>query len=162
MTTMRSQIMHRVPSSFALLTWILLSSAGCGHGHEDHGHAEHTPTAQEDHGSGAQLTLNGGEKWQVDEHTRESATKIAELVEGVQTLHSTSDAQALGKALDEELDTLVRRCTMTGPAHDQLHVFLVALFPKVETLKAESDLETLQLAKAEIGELLEAFASHFE
>ncbi len=153
--------MHRLPSNIAFLTWILLCSAGCGHGHEDHGHAEHAP-AQESHGSGAGLTLNGGEKWQVDEHTRESATKIAELVDGAQTLHTASDARALGKALDEELDTLVRRCTMTGPAHNQLHVFLVALFPKVETLKAENDIETLQLARVEIGELLEAYAMHFE
>ncbi len=51
---------------------------------------------------------------------------------------------------------------MTGPAHDQLHVFLVALFPRVEALMKEPDTGALEQAREEIGSLLKAYSDHFE
>ena len=157
--------MHLRSTKIAALAHALLFLAGCGHGHghgdhEDPAHAEHE--AHQSHGPGLQLTLDDGRKWQVDEPTRESAAKIASLAADAESVASVEDARALGKALDEELDTLVRRCKMTGPAHDQLHVFLVALFPEVEALEQKTDLGELQAARAEIGELLEAYSTHFE
>ncbi len=153
--------MNRTSSKIVFLAGVSLFLAGCGHGHGDH--AQSGPaTSHESHGSELQLALNDGKKWQVDEPTRESATKIAQLVDEAETLHSVADARALGKALDEELDTLVQNCKMTGPAHDQLHVFLVALFPEVEALKEKTNVEGLQRARSEIGSLLEAYETHFE
>ncbi len=51
---------------------------------------------------------------------------------------------------------------MTGPAHDQLHVFLVALFPQVEALEKKTEVADLQLARTEIGDLLAAYEAHFQ
>ncbi len=167
---------------------ILLCLMGCGHGSGDHGSGDHgsgdhgsgdqgsgdhdpgdhvsSPAAHDpghgSHGTELQLTLNNGDKWPVDEHTRTSAKKIAGLVNSSETIHSVEDARTLAGALDEELDVLVRGCTMTGPAHDQLHMFLVALFPKVEELKEKTDTSDLQSTREEIGSLLEAYENHFE
>ncbi len=155
---------------------VLLCLTGCGHGqgehgneaHEvDHGSAEHDhPTHAEpdhdDHGAEPRLALNDGEKWPVDEHTRASAARIVEVLDDQRTIGSVEDARTLGTALDEELDTLVKGCTMTGAAHDQLHVFLVALFPKVEELQEGTDVERLGLVRGEIASLFEEYGDHFE
>ena len=152
---------------------VLLCLSACHHdqahsGHEaDHGShgSEPRPSSEAEHGSEhseLQLTLDDGRKWPVDEHTRISAEKIAKLVRDAPVIRSPDDARALGEALDEELDVLVKGCTMTGPAHDQLHVFLVALIPRVEALSTETDVDALGRIREEIGSLLEAYETHFE
>lgn len=152
-------IMHRGASELAAITCLLLCLAGCGHTPEDHGQHE---SGHAGHAFGLQLTLNEGEKWPVDEHTRVSAARLTELVGDSEPLLSVEDARTLAEELDEELDSLVKGCTMTGRAHEQLHVFLVALFPKVEELKTRTDVEDLRIARAEIGALLAAYEEHFE
>ncbi len=158
--------MKRKPPAVTVLPCILLFLLGCGHGAGDQGHAKQghakQETEHENHGSQPRLALDNGKKWQVDEHTRASAAKITELVDSSRPIHSVEDARALADALDKELDALVKGCTMTGPAHDQLHVFLVALFPRVEELKEKTDGRDLQSVGDEIGSLLEAYATHFE
>ncbi len=173
--------MKITPSKITAAAGLLLCLLGChgheGHGHDedqghadqghadqghdDQGHDEHEP-GHDSHGDGLQLALNEGKKWPVDDSTRASATKLAALVTDAGSIKTVDDARALGTALDQELDTLVKGCKMTGPAHDQLHLFLVALFPQVEALKNETDGEDLQRAGAEIGTLLEAYSNHFE
>ena len=138
---------------------LFLCLAGCGHGHEDH--ARHEPG----HGRQAaepELRLDDGKKWQVDEHTRASAARIKEMVGESGALDSLEAARALGERLDGELDVLVKGCTMTGAAHDQLHVWLVALVPRVEALKVETDVADLRSVRAEIDSLLAAYEAHFE
>ncbi len=152
-------IIHRGFSELAAITCLLLYLAGCGHHPEDHGQHE---SGHAEHASGLQLTLDEGEKWPVDEHTRVSAARLTELVGDSEPLLSVEDARTLAEELDEELDSLVKGCTMTGRAHEQLHVFLVALFPKVEELKTRTDVEDLRIARAEIGALLAAYEEHFE
>ncbi len=154
-----------------VVTGIVLCLFGCHHegdGHEADGHQAdgHQADGHQADGheadQGLELTLNDGEKWPVDDSTRESATRLAGLVGGVESIGSVEDARALGKALDQELDTLVKGCKMTGPGHDQLHVFLVALFPQVEALEKQADLAELQQTREEIGGLLEAYEAHFD
>ncbi len=183
---------QRPAATIGIISLILLFLAGCGHGPDhssdqgtghgadqgtdqgtdhgadhgtdhgtDHGDAAHEPGV-EGHGSEFQLTLNNGEKWPVDEHTRQSAARIAGLFSRSETIHTVDDARALAEALDAELDVLVQGCTMTGPAHDQLHVFLVALFPQVKALKEEAEVGDLQMVTEKTGRLLAAYEEHFE
>ena len=146
-------------SGLAALTCIFLCLAGCGHHSDDH--AQHE-AGHESHASELQLTLDEGKKWQVDEHTRLSAARITEILSGAEAIHSADDARALAEQLDGELKNLVNGCTMTGSAHDQLHVVLVALFPKVEALKNKTDVADLRGVRAEIGSVLATYESHFE
>ncbi len=159
--------MRATSSLFAISIYSLLLLVGCGHGH-GHGHGDHAHSEPEAHTSppdpvsGPRLTLNNGEKWQVDPPTRESAARLAALAADTEAINRVEDARTLGQALDAELDTLVRGCKMTGPAHDQLHVFLLALFPQVQALQEKTAIEDLRSAREQIGDLLEAYASHFE
>ncbi len=154
--------MYRISTSLAALTAVLcLTACGHGHGQDDHAQPGHE-TGHESHASEAQLTLDGGKKWQVDDSTRASAARLAGLLEDADPALTLDGARALGQALDEELDVLVKGCKMTGPAHDQLHVFLVALFPQVEALRQETDPAALERARDEVGSLLAAYDRHFE
>ncbi len=159
--------------TLAALICSLLIMAGCGHhpeGHDDHasGHdaqgADHAAQGadHETHSYGLQLQLNDGQKWPVDDHTRLSAQKLAELMAGSEPLQSVDDARALADKLNEELKSLIQGCTMTGPAHDQLHLFLAALLPKVEELKTQTEIEPLQDIRTNIDSLIVAYEQHFE
>jgi hypothetical protein len=108
------------------------------------------------------LELNDGEKWPVDEHTRRSAAKITDLVTASDHLQSVDEARLLAGDIDKELGQLVQGCTMTGPAHDQLHIWLVALFPKVAELKEHDHVADLQKTRDDISDLLQDYSAHFE
>lgn len=140
-----------------LLLVVLAALPGCGHHDESNeGHAKH-----EGHGQAVVLKLNHGEKWDVDEHTRASAVKIADLVQKAEAIEGVDDARRLATNLDSELASLVEGCRMKGAAHDQLHVFLMALFPQVERLKEGETLTELQQTRDEIHQLLVAYNQHF-
>ena len=85
-----------------------------------------------------------------------------DLIESPAHIESVHDIKALATAFDDELGVLVRGCTMTGPAHDQLHVFLTALFPKVAELKNKTDVKDLRTIREEIASFFDAYQEHFE
>jgi hypothetical protein len=98
------------------------------------------------------FTLNAGERWQVDEHTRTSVARIEAVVA------KGGDHTALSDAIEAELRALVKGCTMTGPGHDQLHVFLAHIFPLVKALKTDGAAAAL----TGIGDLMGAYHAAFE
>jgi|APSaa5957512622_1039677.scaffolds.fasta_scaffold43675_2 hypothetical protein len=150
----------------ALLVCALVCLWGCGHDTEGHGHTDHESGHESGHDEtlvvGVELTLNEGKKWSVDEHTRNSAARITELVAAVEDLQSIEQSKELAAELDKELNGLIQGCTMTGAAHEQLHVFLVAFLPQVGALKEGEDVHALRETREQIASLLVAYEEHFE
>ena len=107
------------------------------------------------------LSLNGTEKWQMDEHTRGVVKETHVTLMGGDT-SSVEGLQGLGNSLKEHTDGLIQGCTMEGAAHDELHVFLMAWIPSVESLRTTSDLEAGQATAAELKAMLETYGQHFE
>lgn len=103
------------------------------------------------------LSLNDGAKWELDAHTKDVMSKIVAVVE---VAPPSEPAVTLGTRLDELTQQLIRGCTMTGPPHDQLHVFLVKWLPAVERLKTVEAPES-EAAIAEVRALLATFDQHF-
>ena len=99
--------------------------------------------------------LDDGKKWQMDEHTRASVGRLGGLLDG-----AGDDLGALADAFDAEIQVLIKGCTMTGPAHDQLHVFLMAFIPRVEGLRQGG--EAAKATLAEIKTLFERYHVAFE
>lgn len=101
------------------------------------------------------LTLNDGEKWQTDDHTRQSILRMKELVE-------TTPPDSLGRALSGEINRLFEGCKLEGEAHSQLHTFLGELLAHVTGLYTTE--EATEQAK-EIGAIKKLFIeydAHFE
>ncbi|NQT64325.1 MAG: hypothetical protein HQ556_15295 [Candidatus Marinimicrobia bacterium] len=108
--------------------------------------AHHKETGHDDSPSG--LVLNDGEKWEMDEHTRISFAKMADSF--LNADHASMEATGLksvGGDLQTELDVLIQGCTMTGEAHNQLHVYLTGYIPAVKALTENGDMESAMQVK---------------
>lgn len=151
----------RTTSVIAFLCCAALFFGGCDHHSEGHDHSAQQ-TATEQPTAALALTLDNGEKWPTDEHTQQTASRMVARIASTENIHSRQEALDLAASLDEDLETLIAGCTMTGKAHDQLHVFLLALFPKVAALKEQTKLEELEHTHREIGSLFAAYQKHFE
>ena len=81
---------------------------------------------------GISLELNAGKRWKVKPemmvHLRAMEKELQEYSSA-----SASRKQQLPRSLKTNLEKLTASCTMSGPAHDQLHNWLV---PYMETINA--------------------------
>ena len=110
---------------FLPLAVLLLFLPGCKHqGHEEH--------------ASAPLSLNNGQKWKANAATTEGIHKMEALVSDC--LEKGSGLPELGDQLDNEFNSIIQQCTMTGEAHVQLHHFLLPLKEKINTLKENPDM----------------------
>lgn len=101
------------------------------------------------------LSLNDGEKWQVDDHTRQSIKRLTILVE-------QTPPEELGQAMAGEINLLFKGCTMTGPAHDQLHLILAEMLGRVNGLYSSDTAEERKVEISAIKNLLDKYGAHFE
>lgn len=137
-----------------VLTCVLISACGQGHheGHSPAGSFDSHESTVETH----ELQLNGTKKWQMDDHTR---SMLATMVTRIAQWSPDGKAAAgLGEALGEDLDSLIRDCTMTGAAHDELHKLLTGLIPAIDKLAATGSEGELQTVKR----LLASYPMYFE
>lgn len=135
--------------SIAALVWSCGEHHGSGHA-DGHPEALHAPTG-EDGG----LRTDGGEPWQMDDHTR---SMFAAMVDRVGRHSGAGEpARELGSALQQDIDALIRGCTMTGEAHAELHKFLLELMPAVEALATEGGDAQLH----DVEELLDSYPEYF-
>ena len=135
--------------------------------HEDH-EMEHTNASHDDHTSAGddavkhQLTLDNGQKWQSDATTNEGVAKMRAAVEGFNTENASVEAyHQLGKTLQDHFAELVSKCTMKGPAHDQLHVFLEQLQPKIKALQTAGAAAEAEEMLHETEALLKEYSNYF-
>ncbi|MBS1550004.1 MAG: hypothetical protein JSS94_09110 [Bacteroidetes bacterium] len=96
----------------------------------------------------SELALNNGAKWQTDASTRTHAQALNKLSEefekasknGLDTYHAFAD-----KA-QNELQELINGCTMKGPDHDALHLWLEPVLADVKNLKNSDNTNEAEIA----------------
>jgi hypothetical protein len=121
---------------------------------EDDDHSTHLSETAEDG-----LRLNNGDKWKMDDHTRSSFINMAGSFLNMD--HSSLDGEGLKKAgsdLQVQIGELIKGCTMTGEAHDQLHVYLMGYMPAVDALTKSGGIEDAKKVK----HYLEIYGEYFE
>jgi hypothetical protein len=107
--------------------------------HEDHGGSE-AHEADHEHGSEAEseLKLNNGQKWKVNAemmvHVRTGENAVQAFGEA-----KGKDFKALATDLRENINLLTSSCTMTGKAHDELHVWLLPYIALVNDLEEQTE-----------------------
>lgn len=105
------------------------------------------------------LRLDNGRKWKMDDHTRSSFARMAASFSD-SDLHSL-DGDGLKKAgadLKILTDELIQGCTMTGDAHEQLHVYLSGFMPAVSALSKSGGIEDA----GKVRRYLEKYDEYFE
>lgn len=108
-----------------------------------------------------EISLDNGEKWDANKETNEGVEKMKSQIETSKT-ETLEDYQALSADLNETKNFVVKECTMKGPSHDNLHIFLHPLIEKIEALGRVSTLEEGARIKESIKGNLEGYDSYFK
>jgi hypothetical protein len=120
----------------ASLAVIPLISAGGSTAYAQNQAHEHGHHASATESSG--LSLNHGERWKMDEHTRTMLVKM-EKAFFASDHSSQAGLNAAGAELKVQMDQLIAGCTMDGAAHNQLHLFLSEYIPTIDRLAKAED-----------------------
>lgn len=109
-----------------------------------------------------QLTLNDGRKWAADKHTVDSVAAMRSTIRQVPRGASAAELHVVGGKLQEQLQTMIRGCTMTGSPHDQLHTWISLLAPEIQNVIKAEQAGAGHTSIANISSLLDSFDAHFE
>ncbi|AFL79674.1 hypothetical protein Aeqsu_0146 [Aequorivita sublithincola DSM 14238] len=108
-----------------------------------------------------EIALDNGAKWEANLETNEGVLKMLEDIKSSEP-QSIEDYHGLATQLNEEKNTVVKQCTMKGPSHDNLHVFLHPLIEKIGALgKVSTTTEGAEITKS-IKENLDAYSNYFK
>ncbi|VAX36856.1 hypothetical protein MNBD_UNCLBAC01-1979 [hydrothermal vent metagenome] len=128
------------------------------HHHDVASHSSHTSLSAFEDGLD-QLELNNGTKWKMDAHTRSSFARMAEFFLNID--HISLEGEGLKKAganLQNGINELITGCTMSGDAHEQLHIFLLSGYvPAVSNLIEFGGVKEAQKVKHYLEKYIEYF-----
>lgn len=137
------------------LSTTLVNNAFAADDHS-HGHDSHAAKTSLDG-----LSLNNGQPWEMDEHTRTMSKKIRSTF--FSSDHGSLEGlTSMGAELEHQMQELVKGCTMTGQAHDQLHVFLNSHVPTINALAKADNYKAARENAILLKGQLEAYQKHFK
>lgn len=137
----------RITYIYTIFTIPFLMLIACSNHDKGHEANAHIKAESDD----LHISLDDGQKWVMDDHTRSTFKTMSERI------NAGGDFDELGKSLKSDLDSLIQGCTMTGEAHNQLHVYLTHLSPAIEKLSSNGSEESLK----NVSELLEIYPDYF-
>ena len=108
-----------------------------------------------------QIQLDRGSKWLANAETTSGVSKMRNAIIEFKG-RSVSEYRALGDELNALKNTIVKECTMTGPSHDNLHMWLHPLIEKIEALQnIDSEASGVQMVQ-DIEQHLNGYHDFFE
>jgi len=105
-----------------------------------------------------QLKLNHNKKWTVNPETHQGIRNIDSIIKKFK--HNTA-YKDLGEKLSQQTNYIITNCTMTGDAHNQLHVILLPILDEIDNLKIDNNPNKEQAFKR-LQNLISKYFSHFE
>lgn len=137
---------------FFIAIFILASSVACkehGHGHDDHQVAGAT-----------ELKLNNGKKWQADSITRITYALLDKEAVSAK-ISDAASARKFTERSEKLIAGLIKGCTMTGDAHDQLHILIGKTNTALNNLK-NAEAGHYEHRLAELKTAVGPFPQYFE
>ena len=108
-----------------------------------------------------EIQLDNGNKWVANEETNIGVEKMKDILKTQQTT-TLEGYHQLAKELTEAKNYVIKECTMKGPSHDNLHVWLLPLMEKIDALSEVDNLEEASKIKNSILENVEAYNRYFK
>jgi hypothetical protein len=108
-----------------------------------------------------ELKLNNGNLWEANAETTEGINAMLQLMENFKDVENPEAYATLKENLESEFKTIIKECTMTGEAHDQLHVFIVPMKDLFNGLTA-SDIENSKTHFNKLNAHLKTYKNYFE
>ncbi|HLV39535.1 hypothetical protein [Xanthomarina sp.] len=166
--------MKKTLLSIAMLAFILTS---CNNKKEEHATEQNTQeeteiVSHENHethqASSAlnnnwmnEIQMDNGSQWLANIETTDGVNDMLKLISESKT-ETVADYLSLADKLNSRKNTLVKECTMTGPSHDNLHVFLHPLIEKINVLLETKTTEEGAEALKSITDNLNAYTTYFK
>ena len=107
-----------------------------------------------------EIQLNNNSKWDANIETTQGVDAMLKYIDESNP-ETVENYLALANELNDEKNLLVKECTMTGPSHDNLHIFLHPLIEKINHLSKTSSIEEGSEITKSINENLVAYKNYF-
>lgn len=109
------------------------------------------------------LFLNNGAKWNTDESTRNHVQTISTIIDNFNKKPNANvtEYHSFASELENEVNTLIKDCNMTGPDHEALHQWLQPVLKGVNNLKKVQTKEEGQHEVQMLTEQVQQFNIYF-
>lgn len=108
-----------------------------------------------------EIKLDDGAKWTANIETTKGVVDLQSLIK-THNKTTVDEYVALANKLNERKNILVKECTMDGPSHDNLHVFLYPLIQKINLLLETKSTEDATKIVSSISDNLTAYNTYFK
>ena len=118
------------PILFSLV--LCIASISCNFNKSDNKNIN-VESHSENHEEDNKIELNQGEKWKANEETTNGILNMQNIL-AISKPETIADFQDLSTLLNEEKNLIIKKCTMKGSAHDNLHIYLMPLLEQINSL----------------------------
>lgn len=108
-----------------------------------------------------EIELDNGAKWQANTETNEGVISMVDNLASLPT-NTLDEYHLLAKQLNEDLNYVIKNCTMKGASHDNLHLWLLPLMEKTKALSEVKDIEDASLLKFSIMQNITKYNTYFQ
>lgn len=106
------------------------------------------------------ISLDEGRMWKANQETTEGILAMSSLVEN-SSPSNVEEYRELGNSLNEKINEVIKKCTMKGPSHDNLHIYLQPLIEKIAALQEAPTTQKAEELVGEIRQHLKDYHSYF-
>lgn len=107
-----------------------------------------------------EIELDNGKKWDANIETTDGVNAMLDYIDAISPT-TVAEYHELASKLNDEKNFVIKECTMEGPSHDNLHIFLHPLIDKIAALGKVSTAEQGAAVTETIVENLEAYTEYF-
>lgn len=108
-----------------------------------------------------EIKLDNGNKWMANLETTQGVNEMLGLLKD-NNPRTVEEYHQLASKLEDTKNVLVKECTMEGPSHDNLHIFLNPLIGKIDELGKVTTMEKGNEIIASIQENLNEYNNYFK
>lgn len=109
----------------------------------------------------SEIEKDNGARWEADLTTNEGVQKLQNTINS-QSSSTLDDYHKLAEQLNEEKNFVVKNCTMEGPSHDNLHIWLHPLIEKINALLKAETVEDASKITTSIEKNINAYSDYFQ
>lgn len=108
-----------------------------------------------------EMQIDEGKKWEANLETTIGVNKMVEIMED-HNPQTVDEYHTMAQALNEQKNYIIKECTMTGPSHDDLHVFLHPLIDKIDALLNVESVENAKAITKSINDNVKEYYNFFK
>ena len=154
----------KMKKTIQLLTVLtaLIFTISCKNTSEKKPDIEQPEQTEEQHTNHAEeLQLNNGNLWDANIETTDGINAMLQLMDTFSEKENPEAYLTLKQNLETQFKTIIEKCSMTGEAHDQLHIFIVPMKDLFNGLTAPT-IETQKESFEKLNSHLKEYKTYFK